>query len=44
MSLSTEFEGSAEDRAHFVVPADYTDGSQLHVTVKGILGRIARGA
>jgi hypothetical protein len=34
----------AEDRAHFVVPADYTDGSQLHVTVKGILGRIARGA
>lgn len=33
----------AEDRAHFVVPADYTDGSQLHVTVKGILGRIARG-
>ncbi len=32
----------AEDRAHFVVPADYTDGSQLDVTVKGILGRIAR--
>jgi hypothetical protein len=34
----------AEDRAHFVVPADYSDGSQLDVTVKGILGRIARGA
>ncbi len=32
----------AEDRAHFVVPADYTDGSQLDVTIKGILGRIAR--
>lgn len=32
----------AEDRAHFVVPADYTEGSQLDVTVKGILGRIAR--
>ena len=32
----------AEDRAHFVVPADYGDGSQLDVTVKGILGRIAR--
>jgi len=32
----------AEDRAHFVVPADYRDGSQLDVTVKGVLGRIAR--
>jgi hypothetical protein len=32
----------AEDRAHFVVPADYTIGSQLDVTIKGILGRIAR--
>jgi hypothetical protein len=32
----------AEDRAHFVVPADYRDGSQLDVTVKGILGRIRR--
>jgi hypothetical protein len=32
----------AEDRAHFVVPADYSDGSQLDVTIKGILGRIAR--
>lgn len=32
----------AEDRAHFVVPADYRDNSQLDVTIKGILGRIAR--
>jgi haloacid dehalogenase-like hydrolase len=32
----------AEDRAHFVVPGDYREGSQLDVTVKGILGRIAR--
>lgn len=32
----------AEDRAHFVVPADYTDGSQLDITLKGVLGRIAR--
>jgi hypothetical protein len=32
----------AEDRAHFVVPADYTDGSQLDITIKGVLGRIAR--
>lgn len=32
----------AEDRAHFVVPADYQDGSQLDITIKGILGRIAR--
>lgn len=32
----------AEDRAHFVVPADYTKGSQLDVTIKGVLGRIAR--
>ncbi|MFZ5890657.1 MAG: HAD family hydrolase [Myxococcota bacterium] len=32
----------AEDRAHFVVPADYREGSQLDVTLKGVLGRIAR--
>jgi hypothetical protein len=32
----------AEDRAHFVVPADYRDNSQLDITVKGVLGRIAR--
>jgi hypothetical protein len=31
----------AEDRADFTVPADYREGSQLSVTVKGILGRIA---
>jgi len=32
----------AENRADFVVPADYREGSQLDVTIKGILGRIAR--
>lgn len=32
----------AEDRAHFVVPADYREGSLLDMTVKGVLGRIAR--
>lgn len=32
----------AEDRAHFVVPANYQTGSQLDVTIKGVLGRIAR--
>lgn len=32
----------AENRADFVVPADYREGRQLDVTVKGILGRIAR--
>jgi hypothetical protein len=32
----------AEDRAHFVVPADYREGSQLDITMKGVLGRIAR--
>lgn len=34
----------AEDRVHFVAPADYTETSQLDVTIKGILGRIAREA
>lgn len=34
----------AEDRAHFVVPADYRDGSQLDITVKGVLGRICRNS
>ena len=34
----------AEDRVHFVAPADYSDGSLLDITVKGILGRIARSA
>ena len=32
----------AEDRVRFVAPADYTEGSQLAVTIGGILGRIAR--
>ncbi|MBL9027195.1 MAG: haloacid dehalogenase-like hydrolase [Myxococcales bacterium] len=32
----------AEDRANFVAPADYEEGSQLDVIVKGILGRYAR--
>jgi hypothetical protein len=31
----------AEDRAHFVAPANYGDGSQLDVIVRGILGRFA---
>jgi hypothetical protein len=31
----------AEDRTNFVAPADYTEGSQLTVTVRGLLGRIA---
>ncbi len=31
----------AEDRAHFVAPADYSDGSQLDVIVRGILGRFS---
>ena len=34
----------AEDRAHYVCPADYSDGSQLDVTVKGTLGKIARAS
>jgi phosphoserine phosphatase len=34
----------AEDRVHFVAPADYSEGSQLDVTIKGILGRYAREA
>jgi hypothetical protein len=32
----------AEDRVNFFTPADYRDGSQLDVTVKGLLGKIAR--
>ena len=31
-----------EARVHFVAPADYTEGSQLDLTVKGIIGRVAR--
>lgn len=33
----------AEDRANYVAPADYSAGSQLDVTVRGLLGRIASG-
>lgn len=32
----------SEDRANYVAPADYEANSQLDVTVKGVLGRIAR--
>ncbi|MFO0094691.1 MAG: HAD family hydrolase [Gemmatimonadaceae bacterium] len=32
----------AEKRVNFVAPADYGDGSQLDLTVKGVLGGIAR--
>lgn len=31
----------AEDRVSYVAPADYTEGSQLDVTVRGVLGGIA---
>lgn len=34
----------AEDRANYVAPADYRQNSQLDVTVRGVLGRIARNA
>lgn len=34
----------AEDRATYVAPANYEAGSQLDVTVRGILGRIVREA
>ncbi len=34
----------AEDRVNFVVPGDYKENSQLDVTVKGVLKRIARQA
>lgn len=32
----------AEDRVHFVAPADYSERSLLSVTVEGVLGKIAR--
>ncbi len=41
-SKDTVYNLIAENRSDFVVPADYREGSQLDVTVKGILGRIAR--
>jgi hypothetical protein len=34
----------AEDRVHFVAPADYKQGNQLDVTVKGILALISEHA
>jgi haloacid dehalogenase-like hydrolase len=34
----------AEDRVNYVAPADYRPGQQLDVTVRGVLGRIAREA
>jgi hypothetical protein len=33
----------AEERASHVAPADYREGSQLDITVRGLLGLIARG-
>lgn len=32
----------AEQRVHFVAPADYTETSQLDIVVRGVLDRIAR--
>ena len=32
----------AEDRVSFVTPGDYTSGSQLDVTIQGVINRIAR--
>ena len=32
----------AEDRVHYVAPADYTEDSLLDITVKGVLGRMGR--
>jgi phosphoglycolate phosphatase-like HAD superfamily hydrolase len=32
----------AEDRVNFVTPGDYTTGSQLDVTIQGVINRIAR--
>jgi len=34
----------SEDRVKFVVPADYRPASQLDVTIRGLLGRVARDA
>lgn len=34
----------AEDRANYVAAADYSQNSQLDVTVRGVIGRIARTA
>ena len=32
----------SENRVNYVVPGNYKEGSQLDVTVKGILGKILR--
>lgn len=32
----------AEDRVHYVAPADYAEGTQLDVVTRGVLSRIAR--
>lgn len=32
----------SEDRVNYVVPGDYTAGTQLDVTVKGVLRKISR--
>lgn len=32
----------ADDRVSFIAPADYTEGGQLDIIVKGLLGRMAR--
>jgi hypothetical protein len=34
----------AEKRVQFVAPADYSEGSQLDLVVKGVIGRMAREA
>lgn len=34
----------AEDRVNYVVPGDYKEGTQLDVTVKGVLSKISRKA
>ena len=34
----------AEDRCHFVAPADYSANQQLEITIKGIMGRIVNNA
>ncbi|MDO9581014.1 MAG: hypothetical protein Q7J06_10700 [Bacteroidales bacterium] len=30
----------SEDRVHYVAPADYTDGSQLDIVIKGVIDRM----
>jgi len=33
----------SEDRVHYVAPADYTDGSQLDIVIKGVIDRMING-